>query len=265
MRPLSAVERFFERLFERPSARLFRARLHPVQVLRRVERAMERERRVEEGRTVVPDRFTVHLHPIDLAGLAPADGLPVEIASGVLAFARRHGYTLRARPWVAVMADAAGHPGEVQVETRFSDRSTELDLDELEAAMDRTRVFKAPALRGPRATLAVTDPNGSSRRIVADRGSLTIGRANSNGLVLADARASRHHARLVARDGLLILSDLDSTNGTRVNGQAVRELAVGAGDEIRIGDSVLVVEAVDDGLSDGSGPPRGSHLPPGER
>ena len=77
MRPLSAVERFFERLFERPSARLFRARLHPVQVLRAVERAMERERRVEAGRTIVPDRFTVRLHPADLAGLAPADGLPV--------------------------------------------------------------------------------------------------------------------------------------------------------------------------------------------
>src|SRR5512132_48405 len=113
MRPLSAVERFFERLFERPSARLFRAQLHPVQVLRAVERAMERGRRVEAGRTVVPDRFTVRLHPTDLAGLAPADDLPVELASGALAFARRHGYSLVGRPRVAVIADrSGGHPGE---------------------------------------------------------------------------------------------------------------------------------------------------------
>ncbi len=82
-------------------------------------------------------------------------------------------------------------------------------------------------------------------------GTLTIGRAESNTLVLADSRASRHHARLVARDGLLILTDLDSTNGTRVNGEVVRELPVGAGDEIRIGDSVIKVEAIDDGVPDG--------------
>lgn len=253
MRPLAAVERFFERLFERPSARLFRARLHPVQVLRAVERAMERERRVEAGRTLVPDRFTVRLHPTDLAGLAPADGLPVELASGALAFARRHGYVLVARPRVAVIADPAGHPGESQVEARFSDPSSGPDLGELEAAANRTRVFVVPASRGPRATLAVREPNRPPRRVVADGGTLTIGRAETNGLALADPRASRHHARLVARDGLLILTDLESTNGTRVNGQAIRELAVGAGDEILIGDSVLLVEAVDDGVQGAAG------------
>ena len=248
MRPLSAVERFFERLFERPSARLFRARLHPVQVLRAVERAMERGRRVEAGRTLVPDRFTVRLHPTDLQGLAPAEGLPVELASGALAFARRHGYALAGRPRVAVIADRAGHPGEAAVEARFSDPATGPDLGEEEAAANRTRVFVVPATRGPRATLGVSEPARASRRIVADGGTLTIGRADDNTLALADGRASRHHARLIARDGLLILTDLGSTNGTRVNGEVIRELPVGAGDEIRIGDTVIRVEAVDDGL-----------------
>ena len=174
MRPLSAVERFFERLFERPSARLFRARLHPVQVLRAVERAMERERRVEAGRTIVPDRFTVRLHPADLAGLAPADGLPVELASGALAFARRHGYALVGRPRVAVIADRAGHAGEAHVEARFSDPASGPDLGEMEAAANRTRVFVVPPARGPRATLrAASSPmagrsrSGGPRRTVS--------------------------------------------------------------------------------------------------
>jgi pSer/pThr/pTyr-binding forkhead associated (FHA) protein len=100
---------------------------------------------------------------------------------------------------------------------------------------------------GAQATLLVQDPSGVARRVVADGPSLTIGRAPANGLVLEDARASRHHARLTARDGLLILSDLESTNGTRVNGQTIRELAIGAGDHILIGDSTITVEAVDDG------------------
>ena len=250
MRPLSAVERFFERLFERPSARVFRPRLHPVQVLRRVERAMERERRVEDGRTLVPDRFTVRIHPTDLAALRPADGLPVELASGALAFARRQGYALLARPRVAILGDAHGHAGEVQVEARFSDVSSGPDIGEEEAAASRTRIFEIPVRKGARATLLVRDPNGLTRRVVADGGTLTIGRAESNGLVLADARASRLHARLTARDGLLILADQESTNGTRVNGQAIRELAVGAGDQILIGDSTIIVEAIDDGQGD---------------
>jgi len=247
MRPISAVERFFERLFERPSARLFRARLHPVQVLGRVERAMERERRIAGGRTVVPDRFTVRVHPRDLAGLAPSDQLPVELATGALAFARRHGYALMSRPQVVIVPDPAVHAGEVGVEVRFSDPSSGPDLGEVEVALEPTRVFEAPVVRGPRATLRVTDPGGALRRIVAGAGTLTIGRADSNRLVLTDARVSRHHARLVARDGLLVLTDLGSTNGTRVNGLAVREIPVGAGDEIRIGASLIVVEAVDDG------------------
>jgi hypothetical protein len=270
MRPLSAVERFFERLFERPSARIFRARLHPVQVLRRVERAMERERRVEDGRTLVPDRFTVRLHPTDLAALRPADGLPVELASGALAFARRQGYALLARPRVAVLSDAHGHPGEVQVEARFSAVSSGPDLGAEEAEASRTRIFEVPVARGPRATLLVHDPSGVTRRVVADGGSLTIGRAEKNGLVLADGRASRQHARLTARDGLLILADLDSTNGTRVNGQPIRELAVGAGDQILIGDSTLIVEAIDDGQDraasqgDGAGPGASSNATSGD-
>src|SRR3990172_9504819 len=160
MRPLSAVERFFERLFELPSARLF------------------------------PARFTVRFHPVDLAGLAPADGLPVELASGALAFARRHGYALVARPRVAVIPDGASHPREPHVEARYPAPASGPDLGEVEAAANRTRVFVVPAARGPRATLGISEPQRASRRIVADGGPLTIGRADTKTLVLADPPAS---------------------------------------------------------------------------
>jgi pSer/pThr/pTyr-binding forkhead associated (FHA) protein len=73
---------------------------------------------------------------------------------------------------------------------------------------------------------------------------LTIGRSADNGLAIDDSRVSRHHARLRARHGMLVLTDLDSTNGVRVNGVRVAEVALGVGDQIEIGDTVLVVEAV---------------------
>ena len=67
MPQLTAIERFFERLFERPSARLFRARLQPIQLQRRVERAMESGRLSTADRVVVPNRYVVRLAPVDLA------------------------------------------------------------------------------------------------------------------------------------------------------------------------------------------------------
>ena len=73
---------------------------------------------------------------------------------------------------------------------------------------------------------------------------VTIGRASDNHLVLDDRRVSRHHARLQARRGMLVLTDLDSANGSRVNGVAISEVALGAGDRIELGTTVFVIEAV---------------------
>src|SRR6266550_1315615 len=106
MRSMSRVERFFERLVERPSARLFGTRLQPIQVLRRIERAMEAERGAGGRSGLVPDQFTVRLNPDDLAALIEADDVAGELASGALRFARAHGYALRDRPRVTLRPDA---------------------------------------------------------------------------------------------------------------------------------------------------------------
>jgi len=73
VRAMSRVERFFERLVERPSARLFRTRLQPLQILRRIERTMDAERGGDGRQVLVPDQFTVRIHPDDLAALDRAE------------------------------------------------------------------------------------------------------------------------------------------------------------------------------------------------
>ncbi len=122
MPPLAAIERFFERLFERPSARLFRTRLQPLQLQRRIERAMEAERRVTDDRTIAPNRFIVHLHPDDLAGFGDlTETLAVELADGALTFARTHHISLADRPRVELRADARVQRADIRVEARFVD------------------------------------------------------------------------------------------------------------------------------------------------
>ena len=236
---MSRVERFFERLVERPSARLFRTRLQPLQILRRIERAMEAERGSEGRHGLVPDQFTVRLHPEDLAALLPADDVASDLASGALSFARAHGYALRERPRVTLRPDPDRRPGEVEIETAVSPAAEPATGDGFDAG---TRIFEVPVVRAPAITLEVREPGSGMRRVPITGGPVRIGRAPECELVLKDNRVSRRHARLAARDGVLVLTDLGSTNGTRVNGHRVTEVVLGAGDRVQIGETSLVVE-----------------------
>ncbi len=238
---MSRVERFFERLVERPSARLFRTRLQPIQVLRRIERAMDAGRGADGRRGLVPDQFTVRLHPDDLAGLIPPDEVASELASGALSFARAHGYALRDRPRVTLQPDPTLRPGEAEVDAALSPAIEPVaGADHAEGG---TRVYEVPVARAPEAVIEIREPGRAARRIPLTGAPMRIGRAPECEIVLRDSRVSRRHARLHARDGLLLLTDLGSTNGTRVNGNRITELVLGEGDRIQVGDTSLVVEA----------------------
>lgn len=238
---MSRVERFFERLVERPSARIFRTRLQPLQVMRRIERTMDAERGAAGRPGLVPDQFTVRLHSSDLAGLLAADAVAGELASGALSYARAHGYALRERPRVTLLPDDTLRPGEAEVDAHVSpspDPSPESDLAE-----GGTRVFEVPVVRAPSVELEIREPGREPRRIPVAGAPIRIGRGAECELVLRDSRVSRRHARLTARDGVLVLTDLGSTNGTMVNGHRVNEVVLGAGDRIEIGESTLVIQA----------------------
>lgn len=241
VRAMTRVERFFERLVERPSARLFRTRLQPVQVLRRIERAMDAERGAAGRRGLVPDQFTVRLHSTDLAGLDPADEVAAELASGALSYARAHGYALRERPRVTLRPDDTLRPGEAEVDAEVSPTSDPAAGGD--TADGGTRVYEIPVVHAPNVELEVREPGRGSRRVPVSGAPMHIGRGADCELVLRDSKVSRRHARLVARDGVLVLADLGSTNGTMVNGHRVSEVVLGSGDRIELGESTLVIQA----------------------
>ncbi len=316
MASLADVERILERVFERSTARLFRTRVQPVQLERRVERSMERARVSKAGRTMVPGRYRVRLHPQDLDEVAAQaggpDGLAARLADATLSFARVHAYHLPGRPGISLVADPSLGRGQVEVDAVLDADRRQPEpppghlaapaLGEPEAhhvpapaeaalpagpaaftpnpivdaiepdrpvrspgiAADGSRpatfedayppgirgdgtqtlVFRRPAPVAARALLRVWAPDGSERTIEVDGTPLTVGRARDNGLVLDDARASRLHGRLQARRGTLVYTDLGSTNGSRVNGIRVDEIALGLGDRLLIGGTVIVVEAL---------------------
>src|SRR5947208_14211970 len=69
---------------------------------------------------------------------------------------------------------------------------------------------------------------------------VTIGREEGNLLRLNDERVSRFHAKVQLDDNDYILTDLESTNGTRVNGAVVQIRRLRFGDRVGVGRSVLL-------------------------
>jgi pilus assembly protein CpaF len=107
-------------------------------------------------------------------------------------------------------------------------------------------------------TIIISEKGGAERREAFDRNEINVGRVQGNDLMLPKGNVSKHHARLLYRDGRFIVTDLKSTNGTYVNGRKISQATiVREGDKIYIGDFVLRLEtgqavaAADEGGNDG--------------
>ena len=74
------------------------------------------------------------------------------------------------------------------------------------------------------------------------RGELLVGRHHACDVVLSDSSVSRRHARLVLRDGTWVVQDLESTNGTIVNGVQVGRCALRPGDQLVLGEAHLRID-----------------------
>jgi len=75
---------------------------------------------------------------------------------------------------------------------------------------------------------------------------LTIGREEGNPVQLNDERVSRFHLKLQEDQGKIVLTDLQSTNGTKVNGESVQIWILRPGDVMMIGRSVLMYGSRED-------------------
>jgi pilus assembly protein CpaF len=91
--------------------------------------------------------------------------------------------------------------------------------------------------------IIISEKGGAERREAFDKNEINVGRVQGNDLMLPKGNVSKHHARLLFRDGRFIVTDLKSTNGTYVNGRKIAQATiVREGDKIYIGDFVLRLE-----------------------
>lgn len=102
---------------------------------------------------------------------------------------------------------------------------------------------------GPFASFLVRSGGLVGQRLVVRTPVVNIGRADYNDLVIPDPSVSTSHAKLQRREGVWVLLDLDSTNGTFVDGEQVKgDAPLAPGASIRFGEVQLVFEPTDDAL-----------------
>ena len=109
---------------------------------------------------------------------------------------------------------------------------------------------------GGLANLLIRAGTLKGQRLVVKTPVVNIGRADYNDCVLPDESVSTSHAKLQRREGVWVLVDLDSTNGTFVDGERLKgESPLAPGATVRFGDVSAVFEPTDDavGVAKGGG------------
>lgn len=222
-----------ERMFSRATG----STLQPIEIGKRLTRAMESQQSVGVEGVLVPNVYEVYLSPEDYEQFGPARRAHArDLEMHLARVVRQRRYHMVARPVVRLGVDEHLDPGSVRVEPQTADVET--------GTRDRIQhTAILPSLNGP-LQAGPSTPNllldGRSYAILSSP--TRIGRQADNDIVLDDRRVSRHHAEVIDRGGRWMVRDRGSTNGTSVNGKVVKEAVLKPGDRISFGGLEVVWE-----------------------
>ena len=111
--------------------------------------------------------------------------------------------------------------------------------------------------------VVITDEGGVRRTLDFSKPELTVGRVHGNDIVLSKRNVSKQHARLTLKGEQAVLVDLNSTNGTWVNGRKITSpQSLKRGDKIYIADFIITLEPLKQDSERASSAPRVSEPPP---
>jgi len=211
---LQRFERRLESLVEGAFAKAFKGWVEPVEVAAALTREAEDKKAiVAAGRVLVPNTYVVELGRSDADRLKEYDEpLRKELAAMVSEAAQERGWSF---------------VGPVGVEFQ--------EVDDLQTGTFQVRsaVVAGEAPQPEPVLGARLEVNGRSIPLTE---SLVIGRGTEADVQLTDTGVSRRHAEVVGSR----LTDLGSTNGTRLNGMRVAEADLTDGDVITVGGTEVV-------------------------
>lgn len=239
---LDFLERSVERVIQGPVDSIFRQEIQPAEIERRLERAMLDNRRRASGANIMPNAFVVEMNPDDYATIESYQASLVR----------------RLESWLANKAET--HNGtlldRIQIDLRESDRArrrrpvvtaTITDIRHNTPAPGRRR-HETPAQRtesfrvvnnGASCSLRVLTGSQAGTTFTVPEGATVLGRSPDAGLRIDSSDVSRNHLRIERSGNSVKVTDLGSTNGTRINGERTSHATLRNGDEILVGTQAL--------------------------
>ncbi len=234
MNLVARFESFIEGLMERTFTRAARSHLQPVEIGKRLVRAMDSQQSIGTEGVLVPNVYDVFLSPEDYAHFEPMRrSLAQNLEAHVGRVARQRRFHLVSRPIVRLQADDNVGVGNVRIVPHLQDVEAP-DQEAFRHTAILPQVNGHPA--GTRsARLAAPNLVLAHRSYAVLRSPTRVGRLPDNDIVLDDKRVSRHHAEVLHQGNRWVLRDTGSTNGTAVNGRIVKEAVLKPGDTISLG------------------------------
>lgn len=214
------IEQLCASLIERAFAKTFPSDLEPAQIARKLVSTMEaRTRDDDDGRLRAPGSYAVYVSPADYERL------------------REHQAYLQ-RAWAKLLRDLA-----LKVGMEFDDGKASVVMSPCETVPLGAIEIAAGPLQRLTAFRLVTIEGVPPGAVYAVEGTLRIGRSDESDIVLNDPSVSRAHAVVEIVAGQAMLRDLESTNGTYLNGRRIRAERLRDGDELQLGNTHLRFEA----------------------
>jgi hypothetical protein len=276
---LQRFERRIGGVVEGIFARAFKSEVQPVEVAAALQRELDDQAAVVgRDRTLVPNQFVVELGHHDHDRLAPYEKpLTDELAAMVREHAADQRYSFVGPVQVKLLLVPTLETGLFRIRSEVAPgREGMPDLASIPPQPPRPLATPSPPARDaaafnagdtnlttaiPRAPavpnlgrIHVREGKAASYDFEIRHKITVIGRGTDADIRLTDQAVSRRHAEIRIVNGATMLNDLQSTNGTTVNGATVTTTALSDGDEIRIGETVLTYRAPADA-------PQGAALP----
>ncbi|WP_404436759.1 DUF3662 and FHA domain-containing protein [Microbacterium aerolatum] len=214
---LDSFEKGLERAVNGAFAKTFRSGIQPVEIASALRREADiKAAVVSRDRIIVPNSFVVRLSADDYDRMHALGGaLTDELHALLTKHSKAQGYSFAGPVSIALESDEKVATGTVRV--------------------------NSGTIEGRVSWQAVIDVDGRRHSLGART---VIGRGSDADITIADAGSSRKHVEILWDGERAMMRDLGSTNGTKVNGQKVREAPLPSDTTITIGRTDLVFRVV---------------------
>lgn len=242
-----SLEKYIEGFFKDS----FNGSIQPVEIARKLAREMRDCRRVSVKNIYVPNEYTVCLHPSDYENVSNfASMLSQELQEYITKKADEKRYTLAGPPAVKFIPDENLAAGKIKMKSVFNEALlTETQSGMFKEHIEHTQPFlpvkesiktdTVPLIYG---RLLVEEGPDKGKKYDLTAVSLTLGRRKDCDIVFNDSSISRRHARLELHRGVYTITDLGSTNGTRINGIKINSKLLEPGDVISLGTTTCLLK-----------------------